>query len=308
MKGPPHVRIAWWSETWEKIAPRCAYWACGYARSRWRRMRRRKRGTRLEGKWYCRPECLERGLADVMRRARASPRPGARLAHRVPLGLLLLSRQELTAVQLKMALEAQRVAGVRKIGEWLQQLGFASEAQITAALARQWSCPVLRNSSEALGASRFSEVPLRLLETFQMIPVQFVESTATLVIAFSEGIDYTLLYAVEQMLGCHTVPCLVCPSVLQLSLRALAQRRGPGDVVFDRTEEGGECAQIIGNYTAKVRAQEVRLASCGEYFWVRLERLGQTSVNLVLRAPAHNLSILAASSKPMAAPTLSSLA
>jgi hypothetical protein len=166
----------------------------------------------------------------------------------------------------------------------------------------------LRNSAEALSAGHFADIPLCLLESFQMIPVQFVESTGTLVMAFSEGIDYTVLYAIEQMLGCHTVPCLVCPSVLQLSLRVLAQRREAGDAVFERMEESGECAHIIGNYTTKVKAQEVRLARCGEYFWVRLARLHQPSVSLVLRAPGDHLSLLASSSSKIAFTAASSLA
>ncbi len=297
-----------WSDLAERLAPRCAYSGCSNADSAWRRLRRRSRGTRMQGKWYCRPECLEQILGENLRRVRVAPRSGAVLSHRVPLGLLLLSREQLTAIQLRTALDAQRAAGQGKIGEWLQELGFSTELQVTAALARQWSCPVLRNSAEALSAGSFAAVPLRLLETFQMIPVQFVESTGTLVIAFSEGIDYTVLYAVEQMLGCHTVPCLVCPSVLQLSLRALAQRRGAGDVVFEHIEEGNECVHIIGNYTAKVKAQEVRYARCGDYLWVRLERLREASINLVLRAPGDNPSLLTTSSNSIAASAASSLA
>ncbi len=271
-------------------------------------MRRRSRGSRMQGKWYCRPECLERILGENLRHSRAVARATAVLSHRVPLGLLLLSREQLTAIQLRMALDAQRAAGQGKIGEWLQHLGFATELQVTAGLARQWSCPVLRNSAETLSAGGFADVPLRLLETFQMIPVQFVEGTGTLVMAFSEGIDYTVLYAVEQMLGCHTVPCLVCPSVLQLSLRALAQRRGAGDVVFEHIDESNECAHIIGNYTAKVKAQEVRLARCGGYLWVRLQRSRQAPINLLLRASMNDLPTLTSSFPKVPASESSSLA
>ncbi|MFZ1006811.1 MAG: hypothetical protein WAN65_08245 [Candidatus Sulfotelmatobacter sp.] len=271
----------------EKLAPRCAYAGCIHAHSRWNRMRRRKRGTRMQGSWYCRPECLEHVLVEILRRGRTLPRLEPVSSHRVPLGLLLLSRQQLTAAQLKSTLEAQRAAGRGKIGEWLQQLGFVTEPQVTAALARQWSCPVLRTGVETLGAARFTGVPLLLLEAFQMIPVEFVKSTSTLLIAFSDGIDYTTLYAVEQMLGCHTQPCVVSPAALQRGLQALAQHHTAGDVVFDGVQNGVECAHIIGSYTANVRAQEVRLARCGEHLWVRLERFRKDAVNVILRAPAH---------------------
>jgi len=248
-------------------------------------MRRRSQGIRLQGVWYCQTECLELALLEFFVRARAVPYHAAVASHRIPLGLLLLSRQQLTAVQLRAALAAQRAAGRGKIGVWLQELGFATEHQITAALARQWSCPILRTSPMAMGPSRFPPIPVLLLESFQMIPVELVEATGTLFIAFSEGIDYTILYAIEQMLGYHTEPCLVCPSTLRKSLRGLVRHHGPGDVIFDRVEDAGECAHIIGNYSAKVGAKEVRLARCGEHLWVRLERLRQETLNLVLRIP-----------------------
>jgi hypothetical protein len=253
----------------------------------------------MQGARYCRTECLELALVEFLVRARPVSRRAAIASHRIPLGLLLLSRQQLTAAQLRTALEAQRAAtrskgknsesgngSEKKIGAWLQALGFATEQQVTAALACQWSCPVLRSGPGVLGGGRFSSIPVLLMESFQMMPVELVEATGTLLIAFSEGVDYTLLYAIEQMLGYRTEACLVSPSTLQKSLQTQARRQGSTDVVFDRVEDVSECAHIIGNYSAKIRAEEVRLARCGEHLWIRLERLRHEAVNLVLRVPA----------------------
>jgi hypothetical protein len=284
------IRLESWNvarrDFWEKLAPRCGYGGCVHAPNLWRRARRRSRGIRMQGEWYCQPECLESALTGVLRRTRPVLHPGASVSHRIPLGLILLSRQQLTAAQLRMTLKAQQTAGRGKIGEWLQALGFSTEGQVTAALARQWSCPVLRNGPEALCATGLPPIPLLLLESFHMIPVKFVEATATLLIAFSEGIDYTVLYAVEQMLECRTEPCLLCPSMLRKSLQSLAQHREASDIVFDRVGDADECARLVSNYAVKVRAQKVRLARCREYLWIRLERLRQEPINLVLRASA----------------------
>lgn len=250
----------------------------------------------MHGAWYCRAECLELALLESLARGDSAPRAAVR-PHRIPLGLLLLSRQQLTAEQLRTALEAQRTAergqagSERKIGAWLQELGFANELQITAALARQWSCPVLRcGADRAAGgqfpvvfSAKFRGIPFPLLESFQMMPVELIEATGTLLVAFSEGIDYTMLVAIEQMLGYRTEACLVCPSALQKGLQALARQRGSSDVVFDRMEDVQECAHIIGSYSAKVKAEEIRMARCGEHLWIRLERPRQEAVTLVLR-------------------------
>jgi Type II secretion system (T2SS), protein E, N-terminal domain len=300
-------RLLSWTAAWRNhcagLAPRCGCLECIHAGSLWHRMRRRSRGVRLQGARYCGTECLEWALAEVFAQTQPAPRHGVGgAAHRIPLGLHLLSRHQLTAAQLRVALEAQRVGesedegeaknksknnNKKKIGAWLQELGFASEHQITAALARQWSCPVLRTGLEQLGTGRAPAIPVLLLESFQMIPVELAESTGTLLMAFSEGIDYTVLYSIERMLGCRTEACLVCPSTLQKSLQELARRGGSDDIVFDRAQNAAECIRIIGNYSANVRAQEIRLARCGEHFWVRLERLRQKTLNLVLRVPAN---------------------
>ncbi len=279
-----------WTRAWrdfrQKLAVKCGNCGRIHSRSLWRRIRGGPSGVRMQASWYCRPECLERALSEALGRAHPVAQRDVVASHRVPLGLLLLSRQQLTAAQLRTALELQRAAGHGKIGEWLQKLGFATEPQITAALARQWSCPVLRTGPGGLAGRRFPSIPVLLLESFQMIPVGFAEATGTLLIAFSEGVDHTVLYAVEQMLGCRTDACFVCPSVLQKGLQALAQRHAAADVVFDRTQDAHECARIIGSYSAKVGAEEVRLARCGKHIWIRLERLRGETLNLVLRAPA----------------------
>jgi hypothetical protein len=311
MKSAFSTVVRSWSSAWRRyygtLTPHCGYSGCVHARSAWRRMRQRSCGVRLQGARYCRTECLELALIEVLRRAQPVPQRIPVAAHRIPLGLLLLSRQQLTAAQLRTALEAQKNAGRdakqsgsknrKKIGAYLQELGFATEQQVTAALARQWSCPVLRAAPTAIAEGRFPPIPVLLLESFQMMPVEVVEATGTLLMAFSEGIDYTVLYAIEQMLGYHTEPCLVCPSTLQKSLQALARRRGAGDVVFDRMQDAGECAHVIGSYSANVKAKEVRVARCGEHLWIRLERPGGEAVNLVLRAPVSSSQFSVSSSQ-----------
>lgn len=284
-----------WKTAWhnfrQSLSPPCGYSGCAGGRNPWRSLREGSRAVRMRGAQYCDAECLQRALVEELGREPATSRAGATVAHRIPLGLLLLSRQQLTTGQLRIALEAQRKQGAgdsqdhtkKKIGVWLQELGFVTEPEITAALARQWSCPVLRTATMPISASHFPPIPMLLLESFQMMPVGFAAATGTLLMAFGEGIDYTVLYAIEQMLRHRTDTCLVCPSTLQKSLQAMVRSGRARDVIFHRRQNASECARIIGNYSAKVGAEEVRLARCGEHLWIRLERLRQEAVTLVLR-------------------------
>jgi hypothetical protein len=287
------------SEWWRRLAPDCGYSRCSLAESKLRRIYRRPHSVILQGARYCHVECLEQALTEILRARPAVQRSA--MGHRVPLGLLLLSRQQLTQEQLRIALQVQRKAageageraiecaqelehsGTKKIGVWLQELGFASEPQVTAALARQWSCPVLQAELMPVDSVRFPAIPARLLEWFRMMPVQVVEATKTLLMAFSGRIDYTVLYAIRQMLGYRAEPCLVRPSVLEEKLQAFLRLRSTPNLVFDRLQDTGEAARIIASYATNAKADEVRVARCGEHWWVRLERARRGTVTLVLK-------------------------
>lgn len=272
-----------WRELWQRWAPPCGHSDCRHMQRVWGRLRPRPRGVILQGQHFCPEDCLERALREALRRLTGSL-PPAMAPHRVPLGLLLLSRQQLTVEQLRTALAAQRSTGRGKIGEWLLALGFVTEQQVTAALARQWSCPILRTTAWNPKGSRAPQIPVTLLEAFVMIPVEFVQASATLHLAFGEGIDYRVLYAVEQMLGCHTAPCMAVPTFVRQTLQALAGPRGETEVVFDRMSDGAEFSRIVLSYCVRLGASEIRLAACGPHLWVRLLRPSRPPLDLILRS------------------------
>jgi hypothetical protein len=256
---------------------------CPHSRNWWRRLRRNSRAVLLEGSRYCLEYCLLNTLRETVDRQRSSatripPR------HRVPLGLLMLSRQQVTVEQLRIALDTQRTAGHGRIGEWLQGLGFVGEEAVTAALARQWSCPILRSTLPPLGPNRLPEIPLTLLQSYAMIPVDFVEARATLHIAFAEGIDYGVLHAMERMLDCHTEPCMATPSQVRNRLQLLFQRRRDRDTVFERVDGSPDAARIIHSYCVRVSPAEVRLSSMGGDLWVRLLREDGDPFDLMITA------------------------
>jgi len=315
-----------WRYCRAKFAPSCAHPDCRNRRILWRCFRRKSAGVVIEGLRYCQEDCMECALTDALRRLRSvSPRGFA--PHRVPLGLVLLSREQLTAEQLRTGLEAQRSAGRGKIGEWLQTLGFASEQQVTCALARQWACPVWRSDiwranvlpperslrpraslnpgfsksefsklefakpgvsklgSSKTGAGPPPKIPRALLESFVMVPVDYVETTATLHIAFGENIDYSVLYAIEQLIGCRTEFCLAVPSFVRQQLQALSFQRLQSEVVFERVADSGEFSRIVRSYCIRLAASEIRLAASGPHLWVRLLSPTRPPLDLLLGSP-----------------------
>ncbi|HXY78139.1 MAG TPA: hypothetical protein VEH47_04955 [Candidatus Acidoferrales bacterium] len=288
--GTVRLHLDPWGLAWRGLCqrlapPRCGLPDCTHAGNLWRLLRGTPPRILIQGARYCVDGCLERVLTDLLGRLQRTPKRkvGPR---RIPLGLLLLSRQQLTAEQLQAALGAQRAAGCGRIGEWLQALGFVNEQQVTTALARQWSCPVLRSESLMQPAfDRMPQIPVALLESHLMIPIAYVEATNTLHIAFAEGIDYSVLYAMEQMLGCRTEPCLAAPTLLRRRLRALSEQRGESEILFDRVADAAEFARIVQSYSVRVAAGEMRIAACGGYAWVRLLRPFGRPLDLLFCTP-----------------------
>ena len=272
-----------WKNLWQRLAPECGNPECQRGRRRGWNLLRRPPSIRVQSVPYCREPCFDRALAAAVRRV-SSPAVSPAAPHRIPLGLLLLSRGQLSEPQLRVALERQRAAGQGRIGEWLHALGFVNEQQITAALARQWSCPILR-AIATVSVDRLPRLPASLLEHFVMLPLAYIPATRTLHIVFGEGLDYTVLYAIEQMLNCRTEPCMATPKAVRQ--RLLHQRHGREDseIVFDRIADEYELCRIVRSYAMRTAAREVRLASCGPYLWVRLFRPEpRSAVDLLLPA------------------------
>lgn len=285
---------------WVQVFSRCELQNRGCSGRIWRRIRGRRGGTWLHAAWYCTPQCLETALGQRLAQALSSPLAARPVPHRIPLGLLMLSRGQLSNPQLREALAAQRKNGCGQLGYWLGQLGFAAESQITAALGLQWACPVLpafapRDSFCA------TLLPFRLLEEFRMLPVQFVPSTRALYVAFSQGVDYPALHAVEGILDCRTEACLLNQSAMDQALQRIGDEGHADERVFESSRDASEMARIACGYVLKLNARAVRTAACGNYIWVRLES-GQGLTHLLFRrpspAPENSVPALANSSRP----------
>jgi hypothetical protein len=237
----------------------------------------------MRGSSYCAPHCFKKAASEYFSAACTAVVAPSPVRHRVPLGLLMLSRGQITYPQLQAALEAQRGSRQQRIGEWLQELGFASEPQITSALGLQWACPVLawRTPHDSSGARM---LPYRLLERFRMLPVQFVSATRIFYVAFCDGIDYSALYAIEQMLDCRTEACLISRSSMDRELERMGHEARAGDLLFESWHAPSAMAHITCGYALKLGAEEVRIVGCGEYIWVRLEA-GRDLATLLFRHP-----------------------
>ena len=182
----------------------------------------------------------------------------------------MVARGKLSHLEVRAALEAQRRARHGKIGEWIEKLGFATEQEVTTALALQWGCPVVTTFDPAALPS-LDSIPMPIMESFQMLPLNFVTSTATLYIAFGERVDHAALYAIEKILNCRTQPCVAGRKSVARQLDAMRQVPRPSDVEFGPMYDLSEMSRIAASYTARLSPEQVRLNRIGRFIWLRME-------------------------------------
>jgi len=187
----------------------------------------------------------------------------------MPLGLLMVARGQLTYAEVAAALEAQQRARYGTIGEWIEKLGFATEQDVTTALALQWGCP-LATSIEISEIPVFARIPLALLVKFQMLPMHFAARADTLYLACGRRVDHGTLYAVEQMIGCRIQPCAGGRQAVAAELERLSQKPPSGEVEFRQVHDVAEMSRIALSYITRLTADEVRSSRIGPTIWLRL--------------------------------------
>jgi len=263
-----HRRIAEVAQRWKDRLLDCNDGECNRSRRAWRRLSNGAASIHLDGLRYCFPECFERRLHRRFLEMQASEIPKPRPPHRVPLGLLMLSRGHVTNAQLRRALETQQQNGSGKIGEWIQKLGYAPELQVTGALAVQWSCPVIKSLPRVCDDY---VLPLHFLRRFRMVPVKFVPTTRVFHIAFAGDIEYAVLLAVESMLTCKTEACLTTSAVFESRLNTFEQLPRHDDKMIEGVRTPQDMTRIVLSYATKLKAVESRMAAFGEHVWIRMK-------------------------------------
>jgi Type II secretion system (T2SS), protein E, N-terminal domain len=236
---------------------------------------RRQRGAWIQGHWFCADQCLELEIEQVVQRILSKQHSLTRTPHRMPLGLLMLSRGFLNKDQLQTALLKQRHGPSDKIGQCLQRLGYVTERQVVAALALQWGTPVLAFPEEIAPENA---VPSELLDALRIMPVRLSPTQGTLYVAFSDPVDHGVLRAIEQMTGWNTSPCIVSDRVMDQLLSKMHSCERDSTHTFENVSEPTEIGRL--------GASEIKVAECGAYIWARLKDGSRDSDILFRVSPA----------------------
>lgn len=247
----------------EESVRECENSACAGSK-RPRSVRRRRC---FEGRWTCSQECWSAMLRQRIERELGARDPGGMVmhAHRVPLGLLLLSLGSITEAQLQSALEQQREAKEGRIGDWLRRQTGLSEKEITRALGMQWNCPVFDLETYR---PQPVEIPRELIEGYRILPLP-ARNRGLLYLAFDLGMDPVTSFAVQHITGMRVEAGLAAESAFQDAwTRTLAAHTSGAAVFLAQTKE-----QLMDAAASVLLHQDVsdaRIARLHQHVWLRV--------------------------------------
>lgn len=279
------------SLSWKNLTIRCASPACSLRLKVQPALIARFHGVWFQNHWYHDPACLTEVLVDAVKQILPTVVPPRPRAHRLPLGLLLIERGAITPEQLREALRLQRTAGSGKLGYWLRQTSGLEENQLCAALGQQWGCPVFPLDSRSFAPPFDEALPYPLLAAAKAVPVYSTHQGRQRHIAFSERIDHTLLYALEEILECRTFPCVARESAIAESLEQIRRRSSRQEIYFDSVRDPVEMAATICSYAAQMDTRQIKVVNAGGHLWVGLFRKNIRR-DLLFRGPALSPTIL----------------
>ena len=171
--------------------------------------------------------------------------------NKMQLGQLLLSREVVTAEQIKTALTEQKDKGHRKLlGELLVEMGYCTENQIASALAQGYGVPYAQVGPKLCDPKVLEILPREFLEEHIALPLFKVYDVLT--VAVSEPTNVFLMDEIERISGCKVQ--IVCST--SKDIKATLQTYLPAANVFVIDDiiddEGLEDFTLIENITRDI--------------------------------------------------------
>jgi Type II secretion system (T2SS), protein E, N-terminal domain len=256
------------SSIWRTWVPQCGNPSCS-TKTLLQAFTHRQHGLKVEDDWYCGADCFAQVFkGKIMELMTSQGKTAKARSSRVPLGLLLLSRGILTPERLKVALDHQRLTKL-DFGNVVQELGFATQEQVTAAVAAQWACPVFPLGDQPLELQ--IRIPRQFLDLYEMLPVHYSENEHRLMIGFVRSVQHQALYTIGHVTSCTVVPCFITAREYELHLNAQSTPSlRDSELVFDQIVDTAEMARLTTNYVVQLAAERVRMGKCRDYVWVRI--------------------------------------
>ncbi len=236
--------------------------------SGWMKVWRSRSVPVFEQGWSCSPACTRAQIETAfLREVEARGIPEEVHRHRIPLGLAMLEQGWITSAQLRMALEAQKAAGVGRLGHWLVRQRAVSEQQVTRALGLQWSCPVLGLEAH-VPEILTSVLPRLFVDAFGCLPLR-IAAGKIVYLGFESRLDPALALAVERMTGLRAESGLVQESLFRPAYTRMLAATFPSVELIEAASESA-LIQVLTRRVEKFKPVASRLVRLHDCLWLRM--------------------------------------
>jgi hypothetical protein len=227
----------------------------------------RRVGVQVGQLWYCSVDCFV--SAALGRLAELSDERVVEMPHRprLPIGLVMLSKDYLTGEQLRYALAQSQLRG-EELEIALLRLGLASERQLASARAVQWRCPLVKQ--DGVGQVVEADIPATLLRASCAVPLHYSLAAKRLLLGFVYRVEHTLMHALEQMTGCKAEPCFITATEFEIQMTRVAGVPDYQEMVFEQLMTPMQMANTLGGLAVEISAREAGFVNCRDYIWTRL--------------------------------------
>ncbi|WP_041855550.1 hypothetical protein [Candidatus Korobacter versatilis] len=253
----------------------CGLASCGRTRfGKWRG------AVTLNDVWYCSANCVEAGLLEDL--ASEQNRRVSLHHHRLPLGLLLLEQERISASELDAAVQYRRLHPQERIGGALQKIAGVSQTLIAQTVAAQWGCPSV--TSHKMPICREAQLPYEFLHEHSTAPMYWEPRGRVLLLGFLFRLDYVAMAAIERVLRCTVKPCILTEDLFRQVMLELSERNPRNAAIFPSRFKKDHRARIVRNYVEEIGAEEIRVGTGSCYQWIRLNQ--PRDMDLLFALPA----------------------
>jgi hypothetical protein len=241
--------------------------------SGWLHLWRSRQAPVFEGGWSCSAACTAARVSAALGRELDGRGQAQEMhRHRVPLGLVMMEQGWITPGQLRQALDAQRMAGSGRLGQWLIRQQGVSEQLVTRALGLQWSCPVMSldyHDTEALTPL----MPRLFVDAFGALPLR-VAAGKLIYMGFEDRLDPIVALGVERMTGLRVESGLVAESLFVPAHARMLNARFPAVELVEVASEPA-AVHVLTKAIERMRPVDSRLVRIHDCLWLRMWRRRQ---------------------------------
>jgi hypothetical protein len=228
----------------------------------------RLNGSRLCSEACFRSQCLL--LAEYWLKAEFDAVPTER---RQKLGLLLLEARIISADQLEAVIESHKADQTRRVGDVVQELGYATEKQITYLLSRQEGLPWLDVELDQMPSDALERVPPEVAVTSLIAPLEYNAILNELTVISACPVDRLAIDALEKMSQCH-VNVFISPEskvrrVIARYYTAPLEARDARSTIRRETEALEPLVEAMTVFYRRAVATNLDVSRCRELLWLR---------------------------------------